>query len=498
MSPGRRHLGRVVHLDPVALHGVDAVGDVGRRHQQVEVVLALQPLAHDVHVQQAEEPAAEPEAQRLRGLRLVGQRRVVQLQPLQSVAQLRVRVGVGREQAREHHRLDVLVARQRLLGASLGERHRVPHPQLGDVLEAGHQVAHLAGGQMLGRPHAGREEAQLLDLEAGALHHRLDGVALVERAVDHPHEGEHAAVLVVGRVEDQGPRRRLRVALGRRDVVDHRLQHAVHAEPGLGRDPQHVVRRVTDQLGDFERDGVRIGGLQVDLVDHRDDVEVVLDGQVGVGQGLCLKPLRRVHHQQRALAGSQAAAHLVGEVDVAGRVDQVQLVDAVVGRPEHDPHRLGLDGDAPLALEIHRVEHLVAHLPLGHRLGDLEDAVGQRRLAVVDVGDDREVADSRERHRSRLLAPPGQQAPHRLQLLQMEEPRTAHIGGPGGRQRGRHGRPARPGTTGPTGGRAAPRRPARRRRRRGWPRRSAATPLPARGGAACRCGAAAGRPARRH
>jgi hypothetical protein len=26
-------------------------------------------------------------------------------------------------------------------------------------------------------------------------------------------------------------------------------------------------------------------------------------------------------------------------------------------------------------------------------VGELEDAVGQRRLAVVDVGDDREIAD---------------------------------------------------------------------------------------------------------
>src|SRR5262249_54629574 len=36
---------------------------------------------------------------------------------------------------------------------------------------------------------------------------------------------------------------------------------------------------------------------------------------------------------------------------------------------------------------------LVAHLAPGYRLGQLEDAVGERRLAVVDVRDDREVAD---------------------------------------------------------------------------------------------------------
>ena len=47
-----------------------------------------------------------------------------------------------------------------------------------------------------------------------------------------------------------------------------------------------------------------------------------------------------------------------------------------------------------LALEVHRVEHLRAHVALGDGVRELEDAVGERRLAVVDVRDDREVADA--------------------------------------------------------------------------------------------------------
>ena len=108
------HLGRVVHLELLAGLGQHAVGDVRRGHEQVEVELALEPLADDLHVQQAEEAAAEAEAERLRGLRLVEERGVVQLQLLERVAQLRVVVGVGREEPGEDHRLDVLVAGQRL------------------------------------------------------------------------------------------------------------------------------------------------------------------------------------------------------------------------------------------------------------------------------------------------------------------------------------------------------------------------------------------------
>ena len=71
----------------------------------------------------------------------------------------------------------------------------------------------------------------------------------------------------------------------------------------------------------------------------------------------------------------------------------MQLVGlAVAGRVE-DADGLGLDRDAALALEVHGVEHLGAHRPRVDGLRHLEDAVGERRLPVVDVGDDREVAD---------------------------------------------------------------------------------------------------------
>ena len=120
-----RHLGRVVHLDRLARRRLHLVGDVRRGHEQVEVELALEALADDLHVEEAEEAAAEAEAERLRGLGLVEQRGVVQLQPLERVAELRVVVGVRREEAREHHRLDVLVAGQRLGGAAAPRRDRV-------------------------------------------------------------------------------------------------------------------------------------------------------------------------------------------------------------------------------------------------------------------------------------------------------------------------------------------------------------------------------------
>src|SRR5258706_1377939 len=56
-------------------------------------------------------------------------------------------------------------------------------------------------------------------------------------------------------------------------------------------------------------------------------------------------------------------------------------------------HRVELDRDAALALQVHRVEDLFSHQTLVERARELDEAVGQGRLAVVDVGHDTEVAD---------------------------------------------------------------------------------------------------------
>ena len=162
----------------------------------------------------------------------------------------------------------------------------------------------------------------------GLAGHQADLLAdLRSVAVDDADVGDDAPVVVVLRVEDQGPQRRVgspggggirsmmaRKTLGRRPgpVL------ALTARTSLGSMPRIVLDLLADLVGP--------GGLHVDLVQDRDDRQVAVDRRVGVGDGLRLDPLRGVDQQDRPLAGGQAPRDLVVEVDVAGRVDQVQLV----------------------------------------------------------------------------------------------------------------------------------------------------------------------------
>ena len=269
----------------------------------------------------------------------------------------------------------------------------VADPRLGDLLDPRDDHADLAGGQGLDLVVVGRKDTDLLNLEVLAGRHQPDRLAAGQPARHHPHQHHHAAEAVVPAVEDQRRQRRRVVAVRRWDPLDDRLENFGDSPALLRADRQRVVGGETDDLVDLLLDRLGIGARQIYLVKDRDDLEVAVHRQVDVGHRLGLDPLAGVHHQQRPLAGGQAPRDLVLKVDVAGGVDQVELVGLAVGGGVVEAHRLGFDRDPPLPLEVHLVEELIDPLPLGDRLALLEQPVGQRALAVVDVSDDREVSD---------------------------------------------------------------------------------------------------------
>ena len=200
-------------------------------------------------------------------------------------------------------------------------------------------------------------------------------------------------------VENQRPHGSVRVALRRRHAADDRFQNPVNVDACFGADLHHICCVQADQDFDLLRDVVRLRGGQVDLIDDSNQVEVLLQRHVKVGEGLRFNPLSRVHHQQRALARLKRAADLVGEVHMAGRVDQVHLVDLPVLRGVLHPHGGRFDRDAALALQVHRIKHLLLHFAIADGAGNLQQPVGQRALAVVDVGNDGKITDMRLIHR---------------------------------------------------------------------------------------------------
>jgi hypothetical protein len=81
---------------------------------------------------------------------------------------------------------------------------------------------------------------------------------------------------------------------------------------------------------------------------------------------------------------------------MAWRVHQIEDIGLTVPGTVFETHSLRLDRDTALALELHIVEHLLAHLTRLQPAASLDQAIGQSRLAVVDMRDDREISDMAE------------------------------------------------------------------------------------------------------
>ena len=133
-------------------------------------------------------------------------------------------------------------------------------------------------------------------------------------------------------------------------------------------------------------DALEVGAHAVHLVDECDARHVVAVGLAPDRLGLRLNAAHRAEDAHRAVEDAERALDLHREVDVAGSVDDVDVVAVPLAGD-----RGGLDRDAVLLLLDHEVRRRVCVVDVAGVVdlaGVEEDAFGRRRLARVDVGDD--------------------------------------------------------------------------------------------------------------
>jgi hypothetical protein len=65
---------------------------------------------------------------------------------------------------------------------------------------------------------------------------------------------------------------------------------------------------------------------------------------------------------------------------------------AILGRVFH-AGRLQFDCYSPFPFQFHIVKELILHIPDSHCARFLQETVGQGRFAMIDVGDDTEIAN---------------------------------------------------------------------------------------------------------
>ena len=235
-----------------------------------------------------------------------------------------------------------------------------------------------------------------------------DRIANLDAAVEDAADGDAADVIARIEVGDENLERRVGVAARRRHVLDNRVEQrpqigagcvliaARSPDPGVrvqDRKVELLLRRVEidEEVVDLVEHFLRTRIGPIDLVDDDDRRQPALQRLAQHEARLGQRTLRRVDEQHHAVHHRQRPLHLPAEVGVARRVDDVDEQVLVMDRGV-----LGQDGDAPLALEV-GVVHRALGDPLvrAERAALMQQPVDERRLAVVDVGDDGDVAAER-------------------------------------------------------------------------------------------------------
>ena len=315
----------------------------------------------------------------------------------------------GRVVDLEDHRDGRLVDRDRGQRVGLIDRAQgVPDPDLLDPRDHGHVASHdlLDGGAL----------QSLVAEEVLHRHrHRLgpigvgdpDAGAGSEDPAVHAPDRDAAQVVVV--IERGGLELEAGRGVGPRegDVLEEPLREGAEValgRGGLGRGPavttgavdhrevELVVGRaqVHEEVEDLVQHLVGAGVRAVDLVDHHQRLEAVLEGLLEDEARLRHRALEGVDQQQDGVRHRQGSLHLTTEVGVSGRVDDVDPVPL-----QRDGRVLGEDRDPALALLRVRVHHPLGDLlalPEGARVA--EQGVDEGGLPVVDVGHDGHVADA--------------------------------------------------------------------------------------------------------
>ncbi len=214
-------------------------------------------------------------------------------------------------------------------------------------------------------------------------------VVELDRGLDHP------LPILLGLFEHVGGNFDIVILGAERLVVPNNTDHAHEVDNALelvlASDRELNRHRLGAQtIDDVAQALEEIRAHFVHLVAKDDARDLVLVALSPHGLGLRLDALIAVEHDYRTVQHAQAAFHLDGEIDVTGRIDDVEPLVFPVGRGCGRG-----DGDAALLLLLHPIHRRGAFVHLAHLValaGVIEDPLGGRRLPGIDVGHDAEIA----------------------------------------------------------------------------------------------------------
>lgn len=79
------------------------------------------------------------------------------------------------------------------------------------------------------------------------------------------------------------------------------IENCFYIHPGFGRHRDDILLLTSEKIDHLFTHTFDVSTREVNLVQYRDNLELVIDSEIHIGKGLCLNPLRRINDEDSSL-----------------------------------------------------------------------------------------------------------------------------------------------------------------------------------------------------
>ena len=345
-------------------------------------------------MKQPKETTAETKSKSNRCLRLKKQWCIIELKLLQRITEITILRTICRIQTTVYHRLYFLIARKCLSTWSLIISNGITHTGITKIFNACCNISNHTGSQLITRNKLSCAKISYFNnlCRKSGCHH-TDLCAFLYASVHNTTEYNNALISVINRIKDQRLQRCIYIPARCRNLCHDLLKHFTDIQTGLRRNPRCILCLKSDHIFDLTDNTIRIRTWQVDLIDDRKDIQVMIQRKIYIRKCLCFDSLCRIYDQYCAVAGSKTSRHLVVKIDMSGSIYQVENVFFPVTCLIYDSYGLWLDRNSTFPLKFHIIKNLRLHLTLGQCTRLLNNTVCQCWFTVIDMGYNTKISD---------------------------------------------------------------------------------------------------------
>ena len=118
----------------------------------------------------------------------------------------------------------------------------------------------------------------------------------MDRSIHHLIVGNDPSVGIEYGVKDERLKWSLRITHGSGDLLHNGIKYFLYPDTRSPASEENILPVTSQELDHLVPREVDIGTIEVNLIEHRDDRQVMLDRHVEIGDRLRLHPLRGIDH----------------------------------------------------------------------------------------------------------------------------------------------------------------------------------------------------------